>query len=654
MRANDDITYIDWYDPATKTVHRDERQTGTPYYDWDTHASGTYVGSALLELTQSTPTFEVGLDPAGGDIDYTGVWFRATTAIPYTPKPVEVKGKTVTETIHYKYQDGQMAKPDVVKHVTLGHQVIKDPVTGEVTWDHWETKSFDKVSSPTVAGYTPDQENIGEVTVDHNSQNIEKTVIYTKNPTKPVRQSKTVTEVIHYQYKDGRQAHDDYVAVPKTFTRTGEQDVITGKVTWGAWTPAQQFAQAKSPEIHGYTPDHAQIDKITVDHNSQNVEKTVTYTKKPAIVVHDPATVTERIHYVYADGRQAAPDYEKTLSFTVDGTQDPVTGQITWGAWSPAQEFASVKSPEIHGYTPDREVIGGVSVDHNSQNIEKTVVYTKNAPTVVKQSKTVTEIVHYRFENGSQAHDDYIATPNTFTRTGEKDAVTGQITWGSWTPTQQFAQVKSPEIHGYTPAKEVIGGVSVNYNSQNIEKTVVYTKKAPTAVSQSKTVKEIIHYQFEDGRQAHDDYVAVPKTFTRTGEQDAVTGQITWGNWTPAQDFSSVKSPEIHGYAPDQVQIGKITVDHNGKNVEKTVVYTKNAPTTDVPVRDNHQPGITTPNKPSEPAKLTNKAVWPIQERHSSHTQLPQTGNESNHSQLVVGLLEVFSALGFLFRKRSK
>lgn len=89
--------------------------------------------------------------------------------------------KTITRTIHYKYSDGSQAQPDKVQTITLTRTGSKDAVTGEITWGAWSTGSFDAVTSPTIAGYTPDYAQIDAETVDGNSTDIEQTVTYIKD-----------------------------------------------------------------------------------------------------------------------------------------------------------------------------------------------------------------------------------------------------------------------------------------------------------------------------------------------------------------------------------------------------------------------------------------------------------------------------------------
>ncbi|MEK1451426.1 hypothetical protein HC021_10150, partial [Limosilactobacillus fermentum] len=63
-------------------------------------------------------------------------------------------------------------------------------------------------------------------------------------PTQPTQtsESQTVNETIHYIYKNGDKAADDYQATPLNFTRTVTTDKVTGEKTYGSWSADQSFA----------------------------------------------------------------------------------------------------------------------------------------------------------------------------------------------------------------------------------------------------------------------------------------------------------------------------------------------------------------------------------------------------------------------------
>jgi LPXTG-motif cell wall-anchored protein len=490
------------------------------------------------------------------------------------------EAKTVTETIHYQGA-GNQTPADNTAQVTFTRQVSTDTVTGEKTYGSWSAdQSFAAVTSPVIKGYTPDQAEIGAQTVSGDSSDLDFTVVYAKNAPTITTESKTINETIHYVYKDGTTAHDDYVAKPVEFTREVSTDAVTGEKTYGSWSADQSFAAVTSPVIKGYTPDQAEIGAQTVSGDSSDLDFTVVYAKNAPTITTESKTINETIHYVYKDGTTAHDDYvAKPVEFTRQVSTDTVTGEKTYGSWSADQSFAAVTSPVIKGYTPDQAEIGAQTVSGDSSDLDFTVVYAKNAPTITTESKTINETIHYVYKDGTTAHDDYVAKPVEFTREVSTDAVTGEKTYGSWSADQSFAAVTSPVIKGYTPDQAEIGAQTVSGDSSDLDFTVVYAKNAPTITTESKTINETIHYVYKDGTTAHDDYVAKPVEFTREVSTDAVTGEKTYGSWSADQSFAAVTSPVIKGYTPDQAEIGAQTVSGDSSDLDFTVVYAKNAPT---------------------------------------------------------------------------
>ncbi|MGO2238613.1 MAG: mucin-binding protein, partial [Lactobacillus helveticus] len=118
-----------------------------------------------------------------------------------------------------------------------------------------------------------------------------------------------------------------------------------------------------------------------------------------------------------------------------------------------------------------------------------------------------------------------------------------------------------------------MGTQPVNGDSKDLAFKVTYTRNAPTVTTDTKTVKETIHYQGA-GNQTPADHTA-SVNFTRQVSTDAVTGEKTYGDWSAAQSFAAVKSPELKGYTPDQAEIGTQPVNVDSKNLAFKVAYTK-------------------------------------------------------------------------------
>ena len=198
----------------------------------------------------------------------------------------------------------------------------------------------------------------------------------------------------------------------------------------------------------------------------------------------------------------------------------------------------------------------------------------------------VNQVIHYIYEDGTPAYEDYNGKTLHFVQTGTKDLVTGKITWdGEWTPGQSFEMVKSPEIENYVTDRLEVGPYDITVTNDNYgtnldkEDWVVY-KAQIKETSRDKVVTQVIHYVYEDGSPAKPDHVSVNLVFTQTGVKNMVTGEETWdGEWTPGQSFEMVKSPEIENYVTDRLEVGPyditVTNDNYGTNLDKEdwVVY---------------------------------------------------------------------------------
>ena len=226
----------------------------------------------------------------------------------------------------------------------------------------------------------------------------------------------------------------------------------------------------------------------------------------------------------------------------------------------------------------------------------------------------VNQVIHYIYEDGTTAHEDYNGKTLHFVQTGTKDLVTGEITWDEWTPVQSFEMVKSPEIENYVPDRLEVGPYNIivtndNYGTNLDKEDWVVYKAQIKETSRDKVVTQVIHYVYEDGSTAKPDHVSVNLVFTQTGVKNMVTGEEIWdGEWTKTQTFVTVVSPVIEGYTADRLEVGPyditVTNDNYGNNLDKedTVVYRPNTTTPDLDPDPTPAPDPTpTPDPEPEP-----------------------------------------------------
>ncbi|CCI84784.1 hypothetical protein FC52_GL001783 [Lactobacillus pasteurii DSM 23907 = CRBIP 24.76] len=142
-----------------------------------------------------------------------------------------------------KYTDVDTANIDDKTYYNFIKTHGYDPKNGDLG----NKDTFNLVYNPSTsaAGYMPTIASMSNNTVIYlkarPKSNTDTPTPTPESTTSIVTESKTVTETIHYVYEDGTKAHDDFVAVPLIFTRTGVRDDSTGIVIWGSWSLAQTF-----------------------------------------------------------------------------------------------------------------------------------------------------------------------------------------------------------------------------------------------------------------------------------------------------------------------------------------------------------------------------------------------------------------------------
>ncbi|WP_235806507.1 mucin-binding protein [Fructilactobacillus fructivorans] len=187
----------------------------------------------------------------------------------------------------------------------------------------------------------------------------------------------------------------------------------------------------------------------------------------------------------------------------------------------------------------------------------------------VTDSTTGTTTIHYVDQNGKEVAPDREIKAH-FTRTGKRDPLTNDVSWGDWDSDDSGYNITSPTIADMTPNMIHVSGNVLPDENNSV--TVVYSNNTEQ-VSDQATGQKKIRYVDQDGNK-----VASSKTitahFTRTGTRDVKTGDITWGDWTSDDTHYDVASPEIDNMTPDKSQVsGTITMNENDS---ENVVYTDN------------------------------------------------------------------------------
>ena len=564
--------------------------------------------------------------------------------------------KTITRTINVTNPDGSVKTTKQSTELTRAG--IKDIVTGDIQWNDWSTGSFERFDTPEINGYTPTQAKVNDAKVTSDTQDSTVNISYTANDqsinvvykdgdkvvkttpltgktdetvnvpisvpdgynmtntpdktytfkpdsnsdivvelshqTQPVNDAKTVTRTINVTNPDSSVKTTKQTT---TLTRTGTKDVVTGNINWNDWSTGS-FDEVNVPSVKGYTPTQAQVKSETVTSDTQDSVINISYT------ANDQST-----NIVYKDGDKVV----KTI---------PVTGKtdetVKVNVDVPDGYHVTNKPDQTYTFVPDgnKDII--VELGHNTSNVNdhKKVTRTINVTNPDGSVKSTTQIVE-------------------LTRTGVKDAITGDIQWNNWT-TGSFNKFDTPEITGYTPTQSHVDGAKVTNDTQDSTINITYTandqsinivykdgdktikstpvtgktgetvdvnvtvpdgyettntpaetytfkpdgnqditvelKHKTTSVSDSKTVTRTINVTNPDGR------VKTTKqatTLTRQGTKDLVTNDIQWGNWSTGS-FDEFNVPELTGYTPSQSQVQSEPATSDTQDSVVNISYTAN------------------------------------------------------------------------------
>ena len=465
----------------------------------------------------------------------------------------------VTRTIHYVYANGQSAKPDY--NVTLnftGKETIDD-VTQKAIKTVWtpETKSFDEVASPLIPGYTANQTLLENKEVTPTSDNIIETVTY--NPNKQnihvVFIDDTTGNTLNTVEKSG------YTNTDSGYSTKNDIDALIAK----GYKLVSDGTPKENPTLHFDSDDFIDDQNYTVhvehDKKTNNLNREVTRT----------------IHYVYRDGKPAGSDRTDSVKFSGIQTIDKVNGHVISTVWTPEnKELASVATPAIDGYTPDKFSVDSSTIRPDSNNIAVTVTYnpdTQYAKFNYIDDTTGNQLAQETSHGVTGERDNY-STANLISYYKNKgydlvldDTANKALAFDNDDNADQVYNIHF--THGIiTIDPQNPGKPSEKLNPQD-PSSPVYPKDSDNL---TRKVDREIDYIYSNGRTAKPS-VKDNLLFNNTQKIDKVTGEVISSTWDDPKDFADIATPVIEGYTPDKTSVDNRGVKHDDAPIKVTVNY---------------------------------------------------------------------------------
>ena len=415
--------------------------------------------------------------------------------------------------------------------------------------------------------------------------------------------NKIVTRTITYVYEDGTPVLNED-GTPKTvtqeakFTREAKVNLVTGEVTYGDWTPAQDLAEVKSPVVKGYLADKASVAMVNVTGDSEDIKEVVTYKPLGSWVPNIPGQPTDPIKYPNDPTDPTKPGNDKPVLPYVPGMTPKDKDGNPLKPVDPNDPTKGYEVPNVPtnpdentpiNYVKDTQKAKTTFVDEKGNSIPGVDAITEEGDS----DTPLTKEADVKAKIKELENKGYELVSNTYPESGkfDKDKVTDQ----------EFTVTLKERVVPVTPDQPKTPGTPVDPNNPD-------GPKYPAGLEEkdlNKTVTRTITYVYEDGTPVLNED-GTPKTvtqeakFTREAKVNLVTGEVTYGDWTPAQDLSEVTSPVVKGYLADKATVPTTKVTADSENTTEVVTYQP---------LGSWVPNI--PGQPTDPIKYPNDPTDP-------------------------------------------
>ena len=424
--------------------------------------------------------------------------------------------------------------------------------------------------------------------------------------------NKTVTRTITYVYADGTPVLNED-GTPKTvtqeakFTREAKVNLVTGEVTYGDWSEAKDLAEVKSPVVKGYLADKASVPTVNVTAGSKDTIEVVTYKPIGSWIPNIPGQPTSPIKYPNDPTDPTKPGTEKPKVPYVPGFTPKDKDGNPLKPVNPNNPEEGYEVPNIPtnpgedtpiNYVKDTQKAKTTFVDEKGNPIPGVAEITEEGDSdtpLTKESEVKAKIKE--LENKG-----YELVSNTYPEGGkfDKDKDTDQ----------EFKVTLKAKVVTVTPDQPKTPGTPVDPNNPE-------GPKYPAGLEEkdlNKTVTRTITYVYADGTPVLNED-GTPKTvtqeakFTREAKVNLVTGEVTYGDWTPEQNLAEVKSPVVKGYLADKATVPTTKVTADSENTTEVVTYKPigswipnipGQPTNPIKYPNNPQD----PTKPGQPTEV--------------------------------------------------
>ena len=437
---------------------------GAKVYDYDTARDQVYtvtLSERVEPVNPDNPTPQPNTPVNPGQPD-SPRW-------PGTVENLDNK-ESVSRTIHYVYEDGSKAKDDVVETLNFKRWSRINLVTGQIFFQDWTTNddTFDKVVSPTIAGYTADKSEIPAVSgVQAKDQDRVETVTYRKDAQKAIIRyvSTNGNRVLTTDEVTGKSGEAIAYSTTSQITEFKKQGykLVSDEFTAGGakvydydTARDQVYTVTLSERVERVTPKDPKPQPNTPVNpgqpNTPNWPRTVERMEKLT------QTITRRINFRYLkNGKAAYGTIDQHISYERNALVNLVSGDINYEQW----KITGIKNQDVVAPVASQPSATTPTVANNSVTrvVRSSSVRLALAPQVTNSQEsplglTVTENGERSVRRSSRGKRATVAEPDSSTNS-EADSSVNAV----------FKAVRTPITPKFYATVNKVGTMEVNPNS---------------------------------------------------------------------------------------------------------------------------------------------------------------------------------------------
>ncbi len=316
-----------------------------------------------------------------------------------------------------------------------------------------------------------------------------------------------------------------------TFTRTGNKDLMTGHITWSAWSPAQEFEAYTVPVVPGYTPRQTTVKSTPVTADDKDTSITIDYTANAQKVLIKYIDVDDNDKAIKSQPLEGVTDQALATNIEVPANYELVANQAL---------------PKEVTFKADGNEPIIVKVQHKHQDV--TDEYRNDVKKQDQIDHTVTRTITIKHPH---AADKTHTQALHFTRQVTRDMATGQDTFGEWLPENAdfFEEFTVPTLasdKGYTSEKTKIARLAHITGATNDQREVVNFN--------ANTQKAHVHYIDDTTGKKLEDVHVTGKTDEpiKHDNKAKVQSYLDKGYELVSDDFATAGKPSYNAEAEEQ------------------------------------------------------------------------------------------------------